>query len=509
MKNCEEEKKILVTRSQELQKDMEETEIRHRRDKRILNEQLKEQRNFVRSLKMKNNNLKNDGQERMEIQKKLQEELQTLRVVNNKLQKKCETVMVTEVNLRTELERVKCANDNLNKYWESKVKDCEEEKNILVIRNQELQKELEAIQTNVPVQNLQLVGRNSQLQGRQRGIDTADDGKVSLHNFQFVRKLGKGAFGTVVLAKGNLPGGPELCAIKALNKRNITSSNICEIMAEKEALMLTSDHPFITTLYSCFQNRGHIFFVMEYMSGGDLKNQLDGVEVFSEKRTQFYAAEITLAVQFLHQHGILHRDLKLENVLLGSDGHCRIADFGLSKLGLFRHCKTRTQCGTPFYMAPEIVKNKRYGQGVDWWAVGIMIFEMLAGYPPFDYDEEEDTDGDNSQDNLDKKIVNDEVKFPEDMSLDAVSIVNQLLMKNPAERLGSNGSVDTVRQHPFFTGIDWQALREKRVEPPEIPKKPEEDNPTFSKVFKDDNTPCINEHLFEGLYFINYGVKRR
>ena len=213
------------------------------------------------------------------------------------------------------------------------MKDCEEEKKILIIRNQELQKELEAIKTNIRVQDLQLVGCTSQpQQGHHRGTDTADDGKVSLHNFQFIRMLGEGTFGTVFLAKGNLPGGPEqLYAVKALKKPRITSSNICEIMAEKEALVLTSGHPFITILYSCFQNENHIFFVIDYMSGGDLKEQLDEVEVFSEKRTKFYAAEITLAVQFIHQHGILHRDLKLENVLVSSDGHCKIADFGLAK----------------------------------------------------------------------------------------------------------------------------------------------------------------------------------
>ena len=502
------------------EEDVEIIEIRHRREKTILMKKIRELKEFVRSLKMKNNNLKKDREERMEIQEKLQEEVQTLRAINNELQKKYETVMGNEVKLRMELERMKIANDKLNKYWESKMDceeekeipvirnhepqreleaiktnvrverervkiakddpnkyweskmDCEEEKEIHVIRKQEPQKELEAIKTNVPVQNLQLVGSSSQSQrGRQRAIDTADDGKMSLHDFQLIRKLGEGAFGKVLLAKGKLLGGPEqLYAVKALKKQIITSRNMRGIMAEKEALMLTRGHPFITTLYGCFQNKDSMFFVMEFMSGGDLNEQLNEVKFFSEERSKFYAAEVTVAVQFLHQRGILHRDLKLENVLVGNDGHCKVADFGLSKLGLLRHCKARTQCGTPFCLAPEIVKNLPYGQGVDWWAVGIMIFQMITGHPPFYCDEEEDMDVNYAQYNLYQKIVNNEVAFPEDMSLDAVSIVTQLLMKNPEQRLGSNGSVDTVRQHPFFKGIDWQSLYEKRVKPPEKEK---------------------------------------
>jgi serine/threonine protein kinase len=485
------EVKITMKKLQE-DKDTEIIKIKHRREKGFLMEEIRDLRNFVKSLKVTNTNWKKDCEERMKVQKELQEELQTLRVMKNKLQKKCDELMGTEMKLRTELGRVKDGNHNLNNYWEMEMKDCEEEKKILVLRNQELQKELEAI--------------------KKRGINTADDGIVSLHDFQFIRKLGEGSFGTVVLTKGKLPGGPEqLYAIKALKKRNITTSTISEIMAEKEAFMLTSGHPFITTMYSCFQNTGHLFFVMEYMSGGNLKEQLDEVEFFSEKRAKFYAAEIVLAVQFLHQHGILHRDLKLENVLVGSDGHCKIADFGLSKLGLFRHCKTTTKCGTPFCMAPEIVKNLPYGQGVDWWAVGVMIYEMMTGYPPFDYDEEEDMDGDSAEEKLEDKILNDEVTFPDNMSLAAISIVMMLLMKNSQKRLGSTGSVDAVRQHPFFKGIDWKALQEKRVQPPEeekAAKKLEEGKHGFSKFLRDDNTSYIsNQTLFQGFSFMNYRVK--
>ena len=485
-----EEKRALEEENQKLKGDVQQIiENRLRREKAVLMEQITELRDSVRSLKVTNNYLKKEREVRMEVQKKLQEELKTLRIMNNKFQMKCDNLMAKEMYLQTELERLKLAIDNLNENWELEIKNCEQEKKILVIRNQELQKELEAI--------------------KKSGINTADDGKVSLNDFQFIRKLGEGSFGTVVLAKGKLHGGPEqMYALKALKKRGIDSSNICEIMAEKEAFMLTSGHPFITTMYCCFQDTERLFFVMEYMSGGNLKEQLDKVEFFSEKRTKFYAAEIVLAVEFLHQHGILHRDLKLANVLVDSDGHCKIADFGLSKLGLFRDCKTRTNCGTPLYMAPEIMKNLPYGQGVDWWAVGIMIYEMMMGYPPFDYDEEEDMDSDSAEDKLEQKIINDEVEFPDDMSLAAVSIVLKLLMKNSRKRLGSTGSVDAVRQQPFFKGINWQALQEKQVQPPEEEKAAKTRMDGFSKLLRDDNTAYIsNQPLFQGFSFTNYRVK--
>jgi novel protein kinase C epsilon type len=385
------------------------------------------------------------------------------------------------------------------------MKDWEEEKENLVMRNQELQKELETIKTNAPVQC------SAVQQGCQREIHTAGQVKVSLDDFQYVRKLGEGGFGTVVLAKGKSPGGPEeLYAIKSLKKRKITSSNICDIMAEKQALILTTGHPFITTMYSCFQNKEHIFFVMEYMSGGDLKEQLNEVGIFSEKTTKFYAAEISVAVEFLHQRGILHRDLKLENVLVGSDGHCKIADFGLAKLGLFRHCKTQSQVGTPIYVAPEIMKNELYGQGADWWSVGIMIFEMITGYPPFLYDEEENWDDCREQEKLLQKIINDEVQYPQYMSPAAVSIVMQLLTKEPSERLDS---FEALRQHPFFEEIDWKDLKGKRVVPPEVQKLANKettaDIESFGKLLQDDNEPFImNQNLFEGFDFINYGKKQ-
>jgi serine/threonine protein kinase len=125
---------------------------------------------------------------------------------------------------------------------------------------------------------------------------------------------------------------------------------------------------------------------MDYVDGGDLRQQLSEQRKFSERLTQFYATEITLALQFLHQHGIVHRDIKPANVLVGSDGHCKVSDFGIAKLGLFHGGTTNTMCGTPYYTAPEIVQGLPYGQGVDWWALGIMIYRMLAGDHPYHFD---------------------------------------------------------------------------------------------------------------------------
>jgi hypothetical protein len=177
--------------------DIEIIEMTHRREKRKLIEQIREQRDFVRSLKIKNKNMKKDREESKKSQNNLQEEVQMLSDMNNKLQKKYGRAMGTEDNLRTELERVKAANGNMKKYRQSKMKDCEKDKEVLVVRNQELQKELEAI--------------------KKLGIDKANEGKVSLDNFKFIRRLGEGAFGTVFLAKGNLPGRPEQhYAIKTL-----------------------------------------------------------------------------------------------------------------------------------------------------------------------------------------------------------------------------------------------------------------------------------------------------
>ena len=301
MKDCEEEKEILVFRNQELQRELAEIKTNlpvelqrlkiakdnlnnHWESKMkeleqenkilvIANQQLQEELQEMKTilpvelqrLKIAKDNLNNHWESKM---KELEQENKIVVIANQQLQKE---LVEIKTNLPVELQRLEIAKDNLNNHWESKIKELEQGNKILVIANQQLQKELQEMKTNIKVPNLQLDGTNSQpQQDHQCARDTFDDGKTSLNNFQFIRRLGEGAFGTVVLAKGKLLGGPEeLYAIKALKKRGIDSSNICEIVTEKQALMLTTGHPYITTLYSCFQNKEHLFFVMEYLSGGD------------------------------------------------------------------------------------------------------------------------------------------------------------------------------------------------------------------------------------------------
>uniref|UniRef100_A0A8C6NT78 protein kinase C n=1 Tax=Nothobranchius furzeri TaxID=105023 RepID=A0A8C6NT78_NOTFU len=301
-------------------------------------------------------------------------------------------------------------------------------------------------------------------------------GPLSLQDFRLIAVLGRGHFGKVLLSEYKKTG--TMFAIKALKKGDIVARDEVEsLMCEKHIFEIVnmSHHPFLVNLFACFQTPEHVCFVMEYTAGGDLMMHIH-TDVFTEPRAMFYAACVVLGLQFLHDHKIVYRDLKLDNLLLGTDGYVKIADFGLCKEGMGYGDRTSTFCGTPEFLAPEVLTDTSYTRAVDWWGLGVLIYEMLVGESPFPGDDEEE---------VFDSIVNDEVRYPRFLSTEAIAIMRRLLRRNPERRLGSGEKdAEEVKKQPFFRNVDWEALLQKKVPPPFVPSvRGREDVSNFDEEF--------------------------
>lgn len=301
--------------------------------------------------------------------------------------------------------------------------------------------------------------------------------KLGISNFTLLQVLGKGSFGKVMLVRLN--DSDQVFAVKVLKKDIILQDDDVECtMTEKRVLSLASTHPYLTQLFCCFQTPERLFFVMEFVNGGDLMFHIQKSRKFEENRAQFYTAEITSALIFLHSKGIIYRDLKLDNVLLDKDGHCKLADFGMCKEGIFEGVVTGTFCGTPDYIAPEILQEMLYGPSVDWWALGVLLYEMLSGHAPFEAENEDD---------LFESILTEEIIYASWLGRNAVDILKGFLTKNPTRRLGcvaAEGGETAVTSHTFFTGIDWDKLNRRELDPPFKPRiKTAEDVNNFDPDF--------------------------
>ncbi|XP_012053977.1 PREDICTED: serine/threonine-protein kinase N [Atta cephalotes] len=307
----------------------------------------------------------------------------------------------------------------------------------------------------MPVRPLQY--RDSAYESRRHSQLTG----MTLENFRLLSVLGRGHFGKVILSQYRNTG--EYFAIKALKKGDIIARDEVEsLLSEKRIFEVanTTRHPFLVNLFACFQTEAHVCFVMEYAAGGDLMMHIHA-DVFGEPRAVFYSACVVLGLQYLHENRIIYRDLKLDNLLLDTEGYVKIADFGLCKEGMGFGDRTGTFCGTPEFLAPEVLTETSYTRAVDWWGLGVLIFEMLVGESPFPGDDEEE---------VFDSIVNDEVRYPRFLSLEAIAIMRRLLRKNPERRLGSSErDAEDVKKQAFFRHIAWDDLLLRRVKPPFVP----------------------------------------
>uniref|UniRef100_A0A0N5AND3 protein kinase C n=1 Tax=Syphacia muris TaxID=451379 RepID=A0A0N5AND3_9BILA len=302
--------------------------------------------------------------------------------------------------------------------------------------------------------------------------------QITVDKFRLISVLGRGHFGKVILAQYKPTG--EFYALKALKKGDILGRDEVEsLMVEKRIFEVATKrrHPFLVNLFACIQSKEHVFFVMEYSMGGDLMRHIHD-DIFTEERSCFYASCVLLGLEYLHANKIIYRDLKLDNLLLDKDGYVKLADFGLCKEGMGPMDRTSTFCGTPEFLAPEVLTENSYTRAIDWWGLGVLIFEMLVGEPPFSGDDEEE---------IFDSIVNDDVRYPRFLSIESISIMRRLMRKNPEKRLGAGeGDAAEVKQQRFFKHINWEwdKLLRREIKPKFVPQiKNPEDVSNFDEEF--------------------------
>ncbi|KAM3613561.1 uncharacterized protein V6R79_001406 [Siganus canaliculatus] len=279
-------------------------------------------------------------------------------------------------------------------------------------------------------------------------------------DFDYLKVIGKGSFGKVLLARHRKQGG--YYAVKVLQKKMIVKRREQRhVMVERSVLLKGLQHPFLVGLHFSFQTPNMLYFVLDYVNGGELFYHLQREGSFPEPRAAFYAAEMASALGYLHSLDIVYRDLKPENILLDSDGHVMLTDFGLCKEGVAIGGIMHTFCGTPEYLAPEVLQGQPYSPAVDWWSLGTVLYEMLYSLPPF-YSR--------TKAEMFENILHAPLQLRSGASQAARSLLEGLLERDVTKRLGGSRDLVELQEHLFFASINWDDLLARKVRPPFIPK---------------------------------------
>uniref|UniRef100_A0A914DK56 Ribosomal protein S6 kinase n=1 Tax=Acrobeloides nanus TaxID=290746 RepID=A0A914DK56_9BILA len=329
--------------------------------------------------------------------------------------------------------------------------------------------------------------------------------KIGPEDFELLRVLGKGGYGKVFqVRKTSGQDKGKIFAMKVLKKATIirNQKDTAHTKAERNILEAVKS-TFICDLRYAFQTGGKLYLILEYLSGGELFMHLEREGIFMEDTAAFYLAEITVALEHLHQQGIIYRDLKPENILLDSRGHVKLTDFGLCKEAIEGDEKTHTFCGTIEYMAPEILMRTGHGKAVDWWSLGALTFDMLTGGPPFT--------ADNRKKTIDK-ILKGRLSLPPYLSPEARDLIKRLLKRHVETRLGAGpDDANEIKSHPFFRHLSWEKVYRRELDPPFKPNITSEEDASlfdtkFTKMTPVDS-PCesaipMSVNPFEGFTYV-------
>ena len=280
------------------------------------------------------------------------------------------------------------------------------------------------------------------------------------HKYTQVGTIGKGSFGSVLLVKKMDTN--NMLAMKVIDKETMLKKEQVRHTVQERRIMSSVSFPFLVRLVSHFQTRSSLYLVMELVRGGELFEHLRSVGKFQEEKARFYVREILVSLEYLHSLDLVYRDLKPENILLDEAGHVKITDFGFSTR-MSPSTPRWTLCGTPEYLAPEVILGHGHGVGVDWWALGILVYEMCAGVPPFSSRKEE---GEERQLEIYEQIISNTISFPDFFSRQLVDLITRLLCSYEENRLGV---LDSVRDHMWLRDTDWSMVVRKLINAPYIP----------------------------------------